>query len=266
MAKPLRRDLRAAIHYRLRQFAGARQPGEPIQSERDLCGMFAVSRTTVRAAIGRLVAEGVLERHQGLGTFVAEPKVQQRLVTLHSFSSGVARAGSRPGARLLRRAVVGASREVAADLAIDEGEPVIYLERLRLVDDRPLLLNHSYFRRDLDVLLTADVEHQSVWDLIETAHVITISRAEQTIEMATLGPNEAKLLGEEPGAAAFHLHTVTFDAADRPVERVHSVYRAATRFYMELRSSNPDALSGAGDVPSRFGLLAGTPEKEGGPA
>lgn len=50
--------------------------GSPVPSERELCEQFEVSRMTVRQAIDTLVVDGVLERHQGKGTFVAPPKAR----------------------------------------------------------------------------------------------------------------------------------------------------------------------------------------------
>ena len=47
-------------------------PGDKIPSERELCEMFSVSRTTVRRALDELVAEGVLCRIPAKGTYVAE--------------------------------------------------------------------------------------------------------------------------------------------------------------------------------------------------
>ena len=266
MADSLARDARVPLRYqledRLRELAAERGPGEPIPSERELCGRFGVSRTTARAAIGRLVAEGVLERDHGRGTFVAEPKVQQVLVGLRSFSAGIARAGRRPGTRLIRRGLVPAPLDVAVDLGIQPGDSVINLERLRSVDDRPLLLNRSYFRAEFDLLLSADVEHQSVWDMLEAAYGVTVARAEETIEITSLGPEEAGLLDERVGAASFHLRLVTFDAAGRPLERVHSVYRAATRFQIELHPPTREATGADVQLP-RSVLSAGPfPERD----
>jgi GntR family transcriptional regulator len=129
--EPLIRENRTALHHqvedRVRRLAAELDPGSPIPSERELCDVFGVSRTTVRAAIGRLVAEGVVERDQGRGTFVAKAKVQQGLVATRSFSDGVSRRGARPSSRLLERGLLAAPADVAADLEIEIGSPVIYL-------------------------------------------------------------------------------------------------------------------------------------------
>ena len=49
---------------------GCWQPGERVPSEKELCDIYAVSRTTVRQAVGNLVQEGLLYHQKGKGTFV----------------------------------------------------------------------------------------------------------------------------------------------------------------------------------------------------
>jgi len=66
--------------------------GSPVPSERELCEQFEVSRMTVRQAIDTLVVDGVLERHQGKGTFVAPPKLDLQ-VRLTSFTQEMRRRG-----------------------------------------------------------------------------------------------------------------------------------------------------------------------------
>ena len=264
---PLLREDRTALHHqledRVRGLAAELAPGRPIPSERELCDLFGVSRTTVRTAIGRLVAEGVLQRDQGRGTFVADTKVQQGLVATRSFSEGVVRTGARPSSRLLERGLVAAPADVASDLQVGIGTPVIYLERLRLVDDRPLVLDRAYFRSEFQVLLEADVEHESAWGLIAATYAIRAERAKETIEITSLGPDEARLLDEQSGAPSFHIHLITFDRFDRPIERVHNVCRAATRFHLELRSAGPDPSSDGPGRPAERVLRASMSSAEG---
>ena len=53
--------------------SGRYRPAGPILSERQLCEAYGVSRTTVRQAIARLVADGLLYHVKGKGTFVTPP-------------------------------------------------------------------------------------------------------------------------------------------------------------------------------------------------
>ena len=102
--------------------------GAAIPSERVLADHFGVARMTVRQAIDALVADEVLERVVGLGTFVARPKMDLQ-VKLTSYSEEMARRGMVPDARVLSFEQVGASHLVARELQIDPGTPVIRFRR-----------------------------------------------------------------------------------------------------------------------------------------
>lgn len=60
--------------------------GETIPSERELSAQFDVSRMTVRQSITNLVNSGLLYREKGRGTYVANPKLEQPLKGLTSFT------------------------------------------------------------------------------------------------------------------------------------------------------------------------------------
>lgn len=47
------------------------KPGEALPAKRDLAADFSISRITVRKALDALVADGLLVRRLGAGTFVA---------------------------------------------------------------------------------------------------------------------------------------------------------------------------------------------------
>ena len=196
---------------------------------------------------------------------MAEAKVQQGLVATRSFSMGVTASGARPSSRLLERALLDAPADVASDLGIEVGTPVIYLERLRLVDDKPLILDRAYFRREFEALLHADVEHQSVWELIGAVYGVRAERAHETIEITSLGPEEAGLLDDKTGAASFHIHLITFDANGVPIERVHSVCRATTRFQLEMRTAEGERSSEDASAPPKSVLWAAMSRRGGAP-
>lgn len=58
------------------------KPGDRLPSERELCEMYGLSSITVRRALLELEKSGAINRHGGLGTFVAENKRALRLLTL----------------------------------------------------------------------------------------------------------------------------------------------------------------------------------------
>ena len=68
--------IRLESHLRESIRSGALRPGDPVPPESSLCQQFGVSRTTVRQALSRLVYDGLIERHRGRGSFVAEPRLE----------------------------------------------------------------------------------------------------------------------------------------------------------------------------------------------
>ena len=111
--------------------------GTLLPTERDLAERFAVSRTTVRQAIAELVVEGRLERTQGSGTYVSEPKLIQ-LRQLSSFTEDIGDRRTDARSEVLDISRVAADGEVARALEVAEGTKVQRVERLRIVSDEPI--------------------------------------------------------------------------------------------------------------------------------
>ena len=112
-------------------------PGSAMPTERELAERFETSRTTVRQAIAELVVDGRLERTQGRGTFVAQPKLMQ-VRQLTSFSRDLQAQGQRPGSVMLRIDEQPADDEVARTSRSPPGTPIHRVERLRTAADEPI--------------------------------------------------------------------------------------------------------------------------------
>src|SRR5207237_9066590 len=96
---PLYYQLKEVLKQQIR--SGHLAPHTAIPSEPELVANYHVSRATVRQALAELVHEGLLYRQHGKGTFVCEPRVQQTVSILTSFTEEMKRRGKRPGGILL---------------------------------------------------------------------------------------------------------------------------------------------------------------------
>src|SRR5471032_3396547 len=114
------------------------RPGEAIPTEQELARSYSVAVGTVRKAVDLLVAEGMLERFQGRGTFVRRASFDGSLFRFFRFQS---LTGERriPQSRILKRDVIEAPSAVSTILQIAPNASVIRMSRLRLIEDNPVL-------------------------------------------------------------------------------------------------------------------------------
>src|SRR3954462_8069139 len=112
----------------VRSLVADAEPGTPAPSERELVQLFGVARMTVRQALDALVAEGLLERIPGRGTFVAETRVDH-VPRLTGFAEEMTRRGMVPSSKTLVARPESAGPGVARALEIGLGEPVVHWQR-----------------------------------------------------------------------------------------------------------------------------------------
>lgn len=235
---PLYYQLKQHIESQIR--SGTWQPGDQVPSEAVLGKNFNVSRTTVRQALGELVNEGLLTRIQGKGTFVAHPRIRQRLARLTGFTEDFQARRMNPASQLLRQGKELATARVAAALRIEEGTPVIVLERLRLADDLPMAVEISHLREDFFASLNIEeLRGGSLYTyLTENCNIIPTS-AHQDMEAIRCPQPQARLLGISKGVPVLHIYRTTFDQLGRPFEQVESFYRGDRYvFQAELTNEN----------------------------
>lgn len=120
-------------------------PGDKLPTEYELSRQFMVNRHTVRRALSYLQDKGVVETTQGRGSFVRRPRGPMKLNRHPRFTEYVRRRGHEPSTRTLKLEVRPAEPKVASELGIRVGKPVIYLERLRFIDDEPTGLGLHHF-------------------------------------------------------------------------------------------------------------------------
>ena len=92
---------------------GSLPPGTRLPSEDSLVQEYAVSRTTIRAAIQSLVQRGLVEIRRGKGTFVTHPKITQELTELTGFVEDMQALGRHATAKVLDQQIVAANQVVA---------------------------------------------------------------------------------------------------------------------------------------------------------
>jgi GntR family transcriptional regulator len=118
--------------------------GMSLSTEVELCSRFGVSLITVRKAIEDLVAEGLLVRKQGRGTFVVKPKLTHELNAITSWTEQLRALGYTPGTSHREVREVAPDPQIAQLLGLGAGTPLIMMKRMRLEDGEPVSLMSNY--------------------------------------------------------------------------------------------------------------------------
>jgi GntR family transcriptional regulator len=184
-----------------------------------------VSRPTLRRAIEYLVDRGYVVRRRAVGTQVLHPKVR-RPVQLSSLYDDLATEGKNPGTTVLSLRTVPAADSVAHALGLQEGSPVVALERLRYADGDPLAVMRNWLPAGLVELEPEALERTGLYQLMRAAGV-GLHLASQTIGGRAATAAEARLLQARKGEPLLTMQRTTYDDTGQAVELADHLYRAS---------------------------------------
>ena len=245
IAESIRKEI-AAKHLR----PHCRLPSEP-----ELARRYRAARETVRRALAKLQSDGLIYRRQAVGSFVAEPRVDQDLDQLFSFTEFMVYRGIRPGSKLLAaelQRIDQIDSPVLRALGLEPRSRVVHLRRLRLGSGEPLVIASTWLPEGpFHGFLKHDLTRHSVYEIMEKmGHKPT--DAIQTMEAVTLAPEEARLLTIPAGSPALLIRRIGY-ARGLPVEYAVDYYRAdRTRFRVRLGVLEQRLSSG---VPDEQGVI-----------
>ena len=210
------------------------KPGDPLPSERELAERYDVARMTVRAEITRLAELGRVDRVQGRGTFVAEPRVTQA-AALSSFTEDMRARGLTPGAHVVHHETLAADAARAARLALKPGAPLLCVRRVRTADGEPMALEEVHLPADrFGALDPADLEDGSLFDVLEQRFGARFQWADQRVVATEIVGEDANLLRVAPGRAGLLFQSVVLDDDEQPVLYGWSLF-PGDRYEIRLR-------------------------------
>ena len=213
--------------------------GDKFLTERQISERFDVSRVTANKALSNLVAEGVLSFRKGIGTFVEDTTKDSSFPGVStSFTNKTLAAGKRPSTRLLsfiRTTTNDLPPHVAARFPATRGEEIAIVERLRLADDIPMILERHFFRlKFLPGLAPEDVK-VSVYDTLTKKYHQQFSAIEETIRTIVVGGQNAALLGVAHGTPGFLMFFMARNRDEEPLYFAEVMYRGdAYEFHNRL--------------------------------
>jgi GntR family transcriptional regulator len=205
--------------------AGTFARGEQLPSEHELMAQFGCSRVTVRQALDDLRRVGAIEAQRGRGSFVSRLTAVHNLQRLQSFGEIMAPLGVETRSDVLNVIEKPASREVAAALALDSGETVTRIERLRIAGGAILSFDVSFFPLDVGQRLTKlDLEKEDIFVLLESRLDTELGFADLTIDVVPASDYQAGLIGVKPKEQVLRIRRLTHDSTGRGIdyERIYA--------------------------------------------
>ena len=217
------------VHDALKEFIehGDILPGDQLPSEPELCRLFDVSRTVIRQALRGLENEGLIVRQKGRGTFVAEPKIGESLFQeLTGFYQDMAKKGRNPMSKVLKQEIIPATAKVATFLQLAPETPVIRIDRVRYVEDEPIVLVTTYLPHAIcPGLVEIDLTYRSLYSYLEETYALVIERGRRILEAVIAGEYEARLLEVNEGAPLISLESISYLEDGTPLEYYKALHR-----------------------------------------
>jgi DNA-binding GntR family transcriptional regulator len=209
-------------------------PGDLLPTYAELAERVGVSLITVRRALDELERSGRVRRHQGLGTFLARPRIVTEPTRAGSLLGTLAKSEEgRPAEQLdtrilqLRRGLP--SGDVAGALQIRADSQVWHLRRLRMIDGRPAVLETSIvptsLAPELDQLVTGS--GGSLYDLLAQQFGLQDEYEEQYLEVIVPTPQERRLLSIPARNQVVRIRGLSMDKAGTPFDCFEQLYPAA---------------------------------------
>ena len=238
LTAPLYREVKRQMMEALS--GGEWKPGDAIPAERRLAERYGVSIGTVRRAIDELVAENILIRQQGRGTFVASHN-RDRL--LFYFFHVVPQDGAKeyPVVRLLGFIRAKADQLASDKLGVAVGDPVFRIRNLLSLSGDPVIVDDITLAAARFPRLTERAfrdRPSTIYNLYQEAFGVSVVRTAESLRATLAEGDIALLLRVAQGAPLLQIRRVALTYGDVPVElRVSLVDTRRHEYWSELRQA-----------------------------
>jgi GntR family transcriptional regulator len=231
VAAPLYKEAKRVLTQSLAQ--GEWRPGEALPSETRLAQRYGVSIGTLRKAIDELVAEGVVVRRQGSGTYIAQHGANR---LMFHFFHVVPREGEKqyPKTSTLSFRRARADADEAGRLGIVAGDPVLRIRNLLSLAEQPVILDDLVLPQRLFPDLSEKIlsaRDNTIYHLYQTRYGINVLRTGERLRASLADAEVARLLGVKRGAPLLEIHRIAYTYHNAPVELRRSLVNTAGHEY-----------------------------------
>ncbi|MDV5170009.1 GntR family transcriptional regulator [Photobacterium rosenbergii] len=173
--------------------------GDLLPTEKELMSQYDVSRVTIRKALAELESQEVIVRISGKGTYINGSKARRNALELKGFLEDIHAQGKQPSSRVLDFKLTMADASLAQKLSIEINMPVYAITRLRLINDEPEILEHTFMPAMLFPELSIDIMNTSKYEYIEKDKGLKIALSRETVVAEVADQQLADTLNVEVG-------------------------------------------------------------------
>lgn len=204
--------------------------GKFLPNEVQLAKQLAISRSTLRQALNKLVYEGLLIRKKGVGTKVAEPTISSKSKNWLSFTQEMNARGIMIKNFELHVTWVTPDEAVANFFDISTSKKILKLERLRGKAEGPFVYFISYFHPRVGLSGEEDFK-RPLYDILEKDYMVIATLSKEEISAKSADKFLAGKLEVETGSPILCRKRFVYDQGERPIEFNLGYYRADSFVY-----------------------------------
>ena len=216
-------------------------PNKRLPDERTLSETYHVSRSSVKRALKVLADDGIIFKKRGSGTFI-NPLFMKNKTIFHyegsnlGITDSMKSQGKVPKIKLLSFKVVPASKEIQQDLFLADGDFVYEIQRLRLFDDKPFMIETGYIPIKIAPELTQEIVEKSIFNYVEDTINKSVTRSFLSILASPSNEQDQELLDLKPTEPVGVMEGIFFLDDGTPFEvsnmRLHYQYLRYNTFVM----------------------------------
>ncbi len=232
------------LYFQIKRFfehkilSGEMKPGDQFPTEAELCECTKVSRSVERQALKELEDDGLIWRTAGRGTFVSQKKLSRHtLRRLRGFFRDVRDEGLVLKSKILDLDFIQVFGKISKILQIEEGASVLFMNRLRYINDEPMVISRTYVpvNHIPSELANEDLENNFLYEILEDKYGYEISRSHRIVEATTATKDEASLLNINKGVGLILVKTTSYLKDNTPFEYDIGLHRGdRIRFELDV--------------------------------
>ncbi len=213
-------------------------PNDKMMSEREICQLYDVSRTTVRLSLAELENLGYIYKRHGRGTFVSGALEERKnLMDNYSFTDHMRQLGKEPRTIVVTFEKDTVNPMIAKQMGLKKGDEVYRLERIRLANTEPMMFEISY----IPVYLFPNLKNEQLsikplYEIFKEDYNQTVEIADEEFSASLVSDEEAEMLEVNFFSSCLRIRITSYNRQNIVIEYTNSVARS-DQFIYKVRHS-----------------------------